>query len=128
MKKVFGIIGALILLVVVGMVLLTTIDINRIGKNNVYIEVIEPTEVEEEKINSGEIVKNYWYEQKAFDTKGNEVAIEFFALKELRKGAYLKLYLGKNNEVSSYDEVEWGDIPSDPQEKLEEKGTNSLED
>lgn len=128
MKKVFGVIGVLILLVVVGTVLLRTIDINRIGKSNLYVEVIEPTEVKEEKLNSGEIVKSYWYEQKAFDTKGNEVGIEFFARKELRKGAYLKLYVGKDNEVSSYDEVKWGDIPSDTQAKLEGKGTKSQED
>jgi uncharacterized protein (TIGR01655 family) len=128
MKKVFGVIGVLILLVVVGTVLLKTIDINRIGKSNLYVEVIEPTEVKEDKLNSGEIVKSYWYEQKAFDTKGNEIDVEFFALKELRKGAYLKLYVGKDNEVSSYDEVKWGDIPSDTQAKLEEKGTKSQED
>ena len=123
MKKVFGVIGVLILLVVVGTVLLRTIDINRIGKSNLYVEVIEPTEVKEDILNSGEIVKNYLYEQKAFDTKGNEVDIEFFGLKELRKGAYLKLYVKKDNTVSSYDEVKWGDIPSDTQAKLEEKGT-----
>lgn len=128
MKKVFGVIGVLILLVVVGTVLLKTIDINRIGKSNLYVEVIEPTEVKEDKLNSGEIVKSYWYEQKAFDTKGNEVDIEFSAIKELRKGAYLKLYVKKNNTVTSYDEVKWGDIPSDTQAKLEEKGTKSQED
>lgn len=128
MKKVFGVIGVLILLVVVGTVLLKTIDINRIGKSNLYVEVIEPTEVKEDKLNSGEIVKSYWYEQKAFDTKGNEVDIEFSAIKELRKGAYLKLYVKKDNTVTSYDEVKWGDIPSDTQAKLEEKGTKSQED
>lgn len=120
MKKLFGVIGALILLGVVGMVLLGTIDINRIGKSNLYVEVIGPTEIKEEKISSGEIVKSYWYEQKAIDTKGNEIDVEFSAQKELRKGAYLKLYLKKDNTVSSYDEVKWEDIPSDTQAKLEE--------
>ena len=128
MKKVFGVIGTLILLVVVGIMLMRTIDINRIGKSNLYVEVIEPMEVKEDKLNSGEIVKSYWYEQKAFDTKGNEVDIEFWGLKELRKGAYLKLYVGKDNIVSSYDEVKWGDIPSDTQAKLEGKRTKAQED
>ena len=129
MKKIFGVLVLLVVAgIVAGVVVLKTIDINRIGKSNLYVEVIEPTEVKEDKLNSGEIVEGYWYEQKAFDTKGNEVDIEFSALKELRKGAYLKLYVKKDNTVTSYDEVKWGDIPSDTQAKLEGKGTKSQED
>lgn len=129
MKKIFGVLVLLVVAgIVAGVVVLKTIDINRIGKSNLYVEVIEPTEVKEDKLKSGEIVKGYWYEQKAFDTKGNEVDIEFSALKELRKGAYLKLYVKKDNTVTSYDEVKWGDIPSDTQAKLEGKGTKSQED
>lgn len=129
MKKIFGVLVLLVVAgIVAGVVVLKTIDINRIGKSNLYVEVIEPTEVKEDKLNSGEIVEGYWYEQKAFDTKGNEVDIEFSALKELRKGAYLKLYVKKDNTVTSYDEVKWGDIPSDTQAKLEGKGTKLQED
>lgn len=119
MKKFLGVIGGLTLMAVVGVVLLRTIDINQIGKSNVYVEVIEPTEVKEEKINNGEVKKIYWYEQKAFDPKGAEVNVEFSAQKELRKDAYLKLYLNKDKEVTSYSEVNWGDIPSETQAKIE---------
>lgn len=120
MKKLFGFIGILVLLLVVGAVLLTTVDFNRMGKNNVYVEVIEPTEIQEDKLDTGEVMTSYLYKQTAFNEKGEAIEVEFSAQKELRQGAFLKLYVKQGNKVTSYDEVKWGDVPAEVQKKLKE--------
>ncbi|AKL96098.1 hypothetical protein CACET_c26530 [Clostridium aceticum] len=114
MKKTFVILAILMLVGV-----FTACDINRIGKNNVYIEVIEPTEIMEDRLTSEEVITRYIYKQKAFDKKGKPIDVEFSAGKELRQGAYLMLYVKNENEVTSYDEVKWDEIPNDAQIELE---------
>ncbi len=103
-----------------GTVLLATVDFNRLGKNNVYVEVIEPTDIDEDKLNTGEVMTSYLYKQTAFNDEGETIEVEFSAQKELRQGAFLKLYVKKENEVTSYDEVKWEDIPAEAQKKLTE--------
>ncbi|WP_130859175.1 YxeA family protein [Gracilibacillus phocaeensis] len=117
MKKIGAVI---ILLVVAAVVVLMTVDFNRFGKDNVYVEVAEPTEVEEDRLDNGEIMERYRYQQTAFDEQGEAVEVEFTAGKELRRGAYLMLYVKNENEVTSYDEVEWEEITADAQTELEE--------
>lgn len=116
MKKLFIVIVLLMLSVIL---LFTSCDINRIGKDNVYVEVIDYVDIEETKLDSGEIITSYIYNQKAFDEEGKSVEVEFSAGKILRQEAYLMLYVKNGNEVTSYDEVEWNEIPSKAQIELE---------
>lgn len=99
-------------------VLLLSFDFNRAGKENAYVQIVTDGELEEIRLDSGEIMKRYWYNQPAYDAEGNEINVEFSSHKNLRKEAYLMLYLKKENEVSSYDEVQFEDIPKAAQEKL----------
>lgn len=119
MKKVIGITVGVILLAA-SVVILATVDFNRLGKENVYVQVGDPTDIDEDKIDSGQIIKTYWYELPAYYEDGNVLNVEFFAQKELRQGAYLKLYIKKGSEVTSYDEVSWEEIPEAAQEELEQ--------
>ena len=116
MKKVFVILGLLLLAVIL---LFPSIDINRIGKDNVYVEVKDHTDIEETKLDGGEVITRYIYEQNAFDKNGKLVKVEFSASKILGKG-YLKLYIKDGNVVTSYDEVQWNEIPSDAQIAIED--------
>ena len=121
MKKIIGItIGIVSILVVAAVVILATVDINRFGKDNVYVQVGDPSYTEEYKTDSGQIITTYWYESPAYDDNGGVVDVEFSAQKELRQDAYLKLYIKKGNEVTSYDEVSWEEIPNAAREGLEE--------
>lgn len=121
MKKIIGItIGAASVLLVAFVVILATLDINRFGKENVYVQVGDPSYTEEYKIDSGQIMTTYWYELPVYDDNGNVIDVEFSAQKELKQDAYLKLYVKKGNEVTSYDEVSWEEIPEAAQEKLEQ--------
>lgn len=107
MKKIFIILALLFLGVIL---LFISIDINRIGKDNVYVEIIDHTDIEETKLDSGEVITRYIYDQKAFDKDGKLVEVEFSASKKLGKG-YLKLYVKDGTVVTSYDEVKWDEIP-----------------
>jgi len=101
---------SVVLLIGIGFVF-ARIDFNRMGKDNAYYQVPAPESVEETKLDSGEIMKTYWYTGAAYKENGEEINVEFFASKELRQGAYLKLYLKKGAVVTSYDEVKPSDIP-----------------
>lgn len=111
MKK--GLIGIVVVAVLVigAIVALATVDFNRMGKDNAYYQIPAEKSVEETKLDSGEIMKRYLYTGTAYNDKGEPIEVEFSAAKELKEGAYLKLYLKKGNVVTSYDEVQPPDIP-----------------
>ncbi|GAA0375300.1 YxeA family protein [Bacillus horti] len=119
MKKIFATLLTVVV-VFMGMVLaLATVDINRLGKDNLYVQISEHTDIEETRLDSGEVVKRYWYELPAYDENGVKNMVEFSAARELRLDAYLMLYVKNENEVTSYDEVQWNEIPTQAQEKLD---------
>lgn len=118
MKKIFIILALLFLGVII---LFASIDINRIGKDNLYVEVIDHSDIEETKLGDGEVTTRYIYEQNSFDKDGKLVEVEFTAGKRLEKG-YLKLYVKDGNVVTSYDEVQWSEIPGDAQVAIKNNG------
>src|SRR5690625_2918753 len=111
MKKVFGLLGVLVVLFIGAIVIVATVDFNRLGKENAYVQIAGTPTVEETKLDSGEIMKRYWYTLPAYNEDGKMIEVEFDAAKELRNDAYLMLYLDRNDEVTSYDEVQINDIP-----------------
>ncbi|HZW67529.1 MAG TPA: YxeA family protein [Pseudogracilibacillus sp.] len=120
MKKVWLIVLPIILLI--GSVLfIMMFDWNRFGKTNVYVVVGEPSKIVEDRLETGEIMERYAYETVSYDENGEELLVEYDAHKELRKEAFLKLYLDRNDQVTSYDEVTWDELPAAVQEQLEEK-------
>lgn len=114
MKK--GIIGAIVLVIVaLGLV---NIDWNRLGKETLYVQIGEATDVEETTLDSGDVVRRYAYTMPALTKDGDPRPVTFTAAKELRSGAYLKLYVKDQDIVTSYDEIEVVDIPKSAREKL----------
>ncbi|WP_336823291.1 YxeA family protein [Sporosarcina sp. USHLN248] len=111
MKKGLIAIGVLAVLLIGAIVALATIDFNRMGKDNAYYQIPAENSVEETKLDSGEIMKRYFYTGTAYKENGEPIEVEFSAAKELKEGAFLKLYLKKGDEVTSYDEVQPSDIP-----------------
>lgn len=116
MKKKILIILAVVLFI--GLVLAVMMfDWNRFNKENLYVIIEEPSEFIEDRLESGEIIERYGYDSIAVDEEGKEVAVMFEAHKILREGAYLKLYVNKEQVVTSYDEVSWEALPAKVQEK-----------
>ncbi|UGB30698.1 YxeA family protein [Metabacillus sp. B2-18] len=116
MKKALGLLGVLLVGVIV---IFATVDFNRFGKDKAYVHITEAASVKEEKLDSGEILKRYWYKLPAYRENGDMTEVEFSAAKELRKDAYLMMYIKDGNEVTSYDEVQLNEIPQKAKEKLE---------
>lgn len=111
MKKGLVAVGVIAVLLVGAVFAIANIDFNRMGKANAYYEIGEPASVDATKLDSGEVVKRYVYGGSAYKENGEEIPVEFTAGKQLREGAYLMLYLDKNELVTSYDEVQAEDIP-----------------
>lgn len=120
MRKVIGFFGVLLVLFVGAIIIIATVDFNRLGKDHIYVQIAGTPTMEETKLNSGEIMREYWYTLPAYKEDGEMIEIEFSASKELRDGAYLMLYVKNGDEVSSYDEVELSEIPQKAKEKLEQ--------
>ena len=118
MKKLLIAAAAVFVVFVGAIVFLLTFDFNRAGKDNVYVQIVSDGELEEMKLDSGEIMERYWYNQTAFTAEGESVTVEFSSHKNLRQDAYLMLYVNDDNEVTSYDEVQLKDIPKAAQDKL----------
>ena len=113
MKKIIGFTLAFVL-VTVGLI---NIDWHRLGKENAYLQVGDVTNVEETTLDSGEVVRRYTYETKAYTKDGEPQNVTFSAAKVLRQGAFLMLYM-KDDAVTSYDEVGASDVPEAAREKL----------
>ncbi|EGQ26075.1 MULTISPECIES: YxeA family protein [Sporosarcina] len=111
MRKGLILAGVIAVLLAGAVFALAKVDFNRMGKGNAYYHISPAHSVEETKLDSGEIMKRYLYTGPAYKENGKEIEVEFTAAKELREGAYLKLYLTKGDDVTSYDEVELSDIP-----------------
>ena len=113
MKKWIGI-AMVSILVVVGV---TQVDWNRIGKDTLFVKVEAMSDVEETTLENGEVMKRYVYKQPAFTSDGKSKEVTFTATKELREGAYLRLYVKDGDTVTSYEEVSRADVPRSITEK-----------
>lgn len=63
----------------------------------------------------------YDYELPAYDEQGNERTLEFSASKQLRQGAYLKLYHTPLRGVTYWEEVTFDQLPVAVQQKYKEE-------
>lgn len=119
MKKVFITLSLLIVIVIAGLIVLSTVDFNRAGKENVFVQVIGKGEEETFTSSDGAVYKSYWYTLPAYNEQGEQIEVKFSATKELKLGAYLKLYVKEGNEVTSYDEVSHSELPIEVQKILQ---------
>lgn len=119
MKKLFITLGALIAVLIAALVVLASVDFNRMGKDNVYVQITTDGEIETYTDNKGAVYKTYWYELSAYTAEGEEQPVKFSAQKDLRQGAYLMLYMKDGNEVTSYDEVQFEELPVKVQEQFQ---------
>ncbi|MEK5067403.1 YxeA family protein [Sporosarcina sp. FSL K6-1508] len=117
MKKV--IVAIAIIVVIIGfLITFRTVGFNRLGTESYYVQITESGTKLEDKSPGGELYVRYEYTLPAFDKKGNEKEFTFTGGHELRKDAYLELFIKKGKEVTSYQEVEKEEIPTKAKDKL----------
>lgn len=112
-KKVWFIFLGIIVIVVGASYTVLTLDFNRFNKERYYIQITQNGEKLEDRLDNGETMVRYGYKVDAIKEDGKHKELEFSANKQLRKGAYLMLYVNKEGEVSSYDEVSKKDMLKD---------------
>jgi uncharacterized protein (TIGR01655 family) len=117
MKKFLTVIGILFALGVVGVFAITKIDFNRMNASNYYLQITEDGVQHDTKLDDGSVMTYYSYKLDATNAEGETIPLEFTAHKNLRKDAYLKMYVKNDDQVSSYDEVKLEDIPKKAQKK-----------
>lgn len=85
---------------------------NKLGADASYVKITkDPTKGKEISFNNN-------YTLPAYDENGKETEVTFSADKELRKGAYLKLYIKEDKGVTSFEEVPEKEVPAKAAEKL----------
>ncbi|MEC0174183.1 YxeA family protein [Paenibacillus favisporus] len=121
MKK--GLIAiAVILIVLVGFVVfIQNANLNRLGAQQYYVQINQDGKRFEDKSDNGEKYVYYEYTLDGYNPSGKEKALTFTAQKELRKDAYLRVYV-KGDEVSSYQEVKADELPEGAKQKLDGAG------
>lgn len=121
MKK--GLIAiAVILIVLVGIVVfIQNVNLNRLGAQQYYVQINQDGKRFEDKSDNGEKYVYYEYTLDGYNPSGKVKALTFTAQKELRKDAYLRVYV-KGEEVSSYQEVKADELPEGAKQKLDGAG------
>ncbi|MDA2480302.1 YxeA family protein [Bacillus cereus group sp. Bce025] len=111
---------ALFSILVVFASLLAGCNLNRIGKDEYYVQITVDGKEYNGKASNGEKYTNYQYKLTGFDKDGKEKELEFDAQKNLRKDAFLRVYYSdKEGEgVSSWQEVKKDELPAKVKEKL----------
>jgi len=113
------IVTIVVIAVVVGLIWgLGNINPNRLGTDSYYVQITNSGDTIEDKISTGEVMVRYEYTLLAFDKKGNKKELTFTSGHELRKDAYINLFLKDDKGVTSYQEVQKEEIPEKALNKL----------
>lgn len=120
MKKFIGLIAAIAVILVGGLVILQNVNFNRLGAEQYYTQIIGQGKMLEDKDDRGRKYVSYEYELPAYDKDGGQKTVTFTAQKQLRENAYLSLFVKDSKGVTSYQEVKKADLPKKASEKLSE--------
>ncbi|MFF2890118.1 YxeA family protein [Paenibacillus sp. NPDC057967] len=110
---VIAIIGGCALL---GLITLQTLNFNRLGADAYYTKIEGAGAKVNEDMPDDYI--RYAYEFPSYKDDGEVAKLPFTAAKQLREGAYLKLYVKEGKGVTSYHEVSFDDIPEAAQKRF----------
>lgn len=112
---------ALIILVIIiggGILAMRFINFNRIGADTYYVKITTDGQAKSGHASDGTAYTDYNYDLPGYNEDGKEKKIEFTAQKNLRKGAYLEVFVKEDKGVTSYEEVKAADVPKKAAEKL----------
>ncbi|KZD44978.1 hypothetical protein B4083_0561 [Bacillus cereus] len=110
---------ALFSILVVFTSLLVGCDINRMDKDEYYVQITMDGKEGVSKSMDGEVMgKEYEYILSGFDKEGKEKELEFTAQKNLRKEAFLRVYHSDKKGVTAWEEVQKDELPTKAEGKL----------
>lgn len=104
---------------IAGGVAASKINFNRVGAKEYYTKIVGAGEPRDERDSSGEHYTRYEYSLDGYEKDGGQMKrLDFMANKQLREGAYLKVYVKETKGVTSYQEVQLDEIPDKIGNKL----------
>lgn len=110
---------ALFSLLVVFASLVVGCDINRMGKDEYYVQITRDGKEGVSKSMDGKVMgKEYEYTLSGFDKEGKEKELGFMAQKNLRKEAFLRVYHSEKKGVTAWEEVQEDELPKKAKEKI----------
>ncbi|EEM03445.1 YxeA family protein [Bacillus pseudomycoides] len=109
---------ALFSILIVFASLLVGCDLNRMGKDEYYVQITVDGTEKSEKADNGQPHKSFEYKLPAFDKDGKEKEMEFTAVKNLRKEAFLRVFYSDKKGVAAWEEVKKDELPAKVKEKL----------
>ncbi|WP_410985604.1 YxeA family protein [Bacillus cereus] len=112
---------ALFSILVVFASLLVGCDLNRLGKDEYYVQIKTDGVKTTEKSDIGEKSTSFKYKLTGFDKDGKEKELEFDVQKNLSKEAFLRVYYSDKKGVSAWEEVKKDELPAKVKEKLAAK-------
>ncbi|QDS33957.1 YxeA family protein [Brevibacillus brevis] len=119
MKKTTIIVLSVILALIIGAVfLLQNVNFNRLGADEYYVQINKEGQKNEVTLDNGEKFTTYDYTLLGYNENGEEKTLTFMAMKELRKDAYLRVFVKEEKGVTSYQEVKLDELPDKAKEKL----------
>lgn len=93
-----------------GLISLQTLNFNRLGAEAYYTKIEGAGAIVNEDMPDDYI--RYEYHLPSFKDDGEAAKLPFTAAKQLREGAYLKLFVKEGKGVTSYQEVSFDEIPA----------------
>ncbi|NWL89763.1 MULTISPECIES: YxeA family protein [unclassified Paenibacillus] len=122
MKKRLIIGTSIIVVILIGLIVfIQNVNINRFGADSYFVQIQDSGKKIEGKSDNGKLFTQYEYTMQGFNKDGKEKSFTFTADKDLRKQAYLRVYL-KGDKVSSYQEVQASELPEKARQQLEGSG------
>ena len=110
---------ALLSLLVVFASLLVGCDINRMGKDEYYVQITTDGKEGVSKSMDDKVMgKEYEYTLSGFDKEDKEKELQFMAQKNLRKEAFIRVYHSEKKGVTAWEEVQEDELPKKAKEKL----------
>jgi uncharacterized protein (TIGR01655 family) len=116
-KSIIGF-GVVIVILIGGLSFIQNVNLNRIGADEYYTQIIGGGNKLEVKASGGQVHVSYEYELPTYDKDGNQKILTFTASKQLRENAYLLLFVKDEEGVTSYQEVTAEEIPEKAAEML----------
>ncbi|MED4072710.1 YxeA family protein [Priestia endophytica] len=97
---------------------LQNVNINRLGSDKYYTQIIGEGKKLEEKATSGEVFVRYEYTLRAVKEDGEAKTVTFTSQTPLRQQAYLELFIKNDKGVTSYEEINEDKVPQKVKEKF----------
>lgn len=111
MKKLMVALIVIAIIIAGGLLAMRFVNFNRVGADTYYVKVATDGKKTSGQASDGSTYTDYNYDFTGYNEDGKKKQLELIAQKNLRKGAYLEVFVKEDKGVTSYEEVKQVDVP-----------------